>query len=828
MPEAAAEATAEQASNRLSLYGSAEASAAALRLTAGHIEYVFAKQVLRAAPRADSLIAERPSFSDGEQSFSGERFTYNLREERGRVVGAQTQIDNGYLLGGVIKQTHGNTIYVQDAAYTTCPLDHPHYAVVAGKLKVIDGKQAFTGPIQLRLLGLPTPIWLPFAYIPTADGRRSGPLAVSYGQSNDFGLYLEDLGWYFAVSDYFDTLVKAQVGTTGSFRLDAASNYARRYAYSGRVSVGYGRVRRGESTDPDYQVATPIQVGWSHQQTFPSTARLTANVDLQSNSQRFVSDALEDQVRQTSTSRVTYNQSWNGVGRSLSATTTATQNFSNGSTDLTLPSLTLAQQRRFPFRKEGGGDAWYEQIGISYSGQFENGFDYPAESQLQDASVGWVEALFDGAAYERATGETQRFDLSASHRVPVSASFTVNENPFTGRPLTLNLTPSLTYTESWYDSAEGRTLQGDSLLVRTETPGFTAIRRTRASLGIGTEVFGTFPFRIGRLNGFRHVVRPRVNLSFEPDYGAAPFNYVRETDGPEHNTQRYAIAPGVPLSPTRSLSFTLDNAFLTRIENTDSTGRVDRRVQQVLRLNLSGGVNFAADRQPVEDVSLSASSNIGRYRLNVTGGFSPYARDSLGRVIDTPLLSEGGFLRTNTLSLSASTVFQSSRAVGSPDIRPLGQTPQPSLSPALANAPSLGYDPALPDYATSRLGYVDFSAPWSVSLDFSASYRPTPGPSPDWTAVLAANQFNFQLSPAWAISGSTGFDLVQRKLSTTQLALRRDLHCWEMQLRWVPFGVARQFGFSIYVKSGFLRDLLRLDLPNADFRSSFRNVTLPS
>ena len=304
----------------LSLYGEAEATYEDATITAALLQYKASAEVLRAEPAAsDTGAVGVPQFARGQEAFSGERFEYNLATRRGRVLRARTQVQEGYLLGGILKQQDEHVVFGQDVAYTTCDLDHPHYALEAGRVKVVDGEEVFTGPIQLKLLGVPMPVILPFGYIPTAEGRRSGPLAVGYGQESGFGLFLENLGWYWAISDYLDAQVAGKVGTQGSFQVTALTNYRKRYAYDGALSVSVGRLTSGERTDPTYAPVIPFGVNWRHNQTFPAGQRLTGSVNFQSRSQRLVSTNLGDELQQSTSSTVSYNQSWNSVGRSLSA-----------------------------------------------------------------------------------------------------------------------------------------------------------------------------------------------------------------------------------------------------------------------------------------------------------------------------------------------------------------------------------------------------------------------------------------------------------------------------------------------------------------------------
>ncbi|MDO7725926.1 MAG: hypothetical protein MUP83_01285, partial [Schleiferiaceae bacterium] len=59
----------------------------------------------------------------------------------------------------------------------------------------------------------------------------------------------------------------------------------------------------------------------------------------------------------------------------------------------------------------------------------------------------------------------------------------------------------------------------------------------------------------------------------------------------------------------------------------------------------------------------------------------------------------------------------------------------------------------------------------------------------------------------WRMGLSSGYDFVAKQLTFTTLDLSRQLHCWEMRLRWVPFGYARSYHVSLGVKAPLLKDL---------------------
>ncbi len=813
-PDSTAEG--EEPNDRAYLYGNVTANYGEATLSAGIIELLFRRQELRATPmESDSGQTEIPRFSEGSEAFTGREFVYNMRTRRGRVVGARTQVEDGFLLGGIIKQRDAHIIYAQDAAYTTCELDHPHYSLEAGRMKIVDGEWIYTGPVRLSILGIPMPVWLPFGFFPAAEGRRSGPLAISYGEDRSaFGFYLENVGWYWAVSDHFDALVQGKIGTLGSYQIDTRFNYVRRYGFDGTLDLSYARLRRGESQDPDFAIAQNARVRWRHAQTFTPNTSLNASVDLTSNSQRFISNAFDDRVSQTSTSSISFRHNWPRGGRSLSVDTRATQQLSTGGANLTLPSLSFSQQRRFPFRRQrlaGRNEAWFEKIGISYTGSLTNTFDFTplADSMLVGTSfqdVSWVNALFSQSDYEGATGRSvERFSPQATHTIPVSASFSLQA------PFRVNWSPSVRYTENWHARSDFRSLDSTGTIVTRQESGFTAIRRVNLGVSANTEFYGLFPFRLGPLDGIRHTVQPQVSFSYEPDYSASPFNYYRTVTDTLGQNIEYPIVGGIPNRRTQRLGFSLRNVFQTRIVRTDSTGEETRNTIQLFTLGARSAYDFAADQRPFADVILDLTSQLNRYRMRADATFSPYALDSLGLITDNAYVNETGRpLRLTRFNLSAGASFRSSSAGGRPSALPPGY-----------DAP-FGYDPSLPGAAITQNGVVDFAIPWSLSLDFT--YGITPGfgsQDSQRSAILSVSSFDFSLTPRWKIAGRTGYDFEREELSTTSLSVVRDLHCWEMRFNWIPFGAFSSFNFSIYVKSGHLRDFLRLDVPQSDVQNRF-------
>ncbi|MEL7360605.1 MAG: putative LPS assembly protein LptD [Bacteroidota bacterium] len=808
-----------------SLFGEAVVRYDDAMLEAAAIDLFFARNEVRARRLAEGDTTGQPRFTQGGEGFTGRELLYNLDTQRGRIVGARTQIQDGFLLGEILKQSNANVLYGADVGYTTCSNpEHVHYALNASRLKVVDQEWVYTGPVQLYLLGIPTPVWLPFGFFPAAEGRRSGPTRVTYGEDRTYGFFIKNMGWYWAVNDYFDAQLTGGLYSKGSYELGTQFNYAKRYYYNGSLRIDYSFLRQGERGDPTGGVNRSGQVGWRHTQDLSPSSRLSGTVNLSSRSYlRGISADLNDNVSQSTSSSVTYTKSWSAGARSLTLNLRANQNFTGlGSTDLTLPSAQFSQRQLFPFRREsrqGRDEAWFEKINLSYTGNLDNRFTFRPDSTIdgfEEASV-W-EALFDYDAYVRATGNEERFRTTATHRVPIQAAFNVQRLPVLGIPFVLNVTPNFNYRENWFTRSERRFVNEEGRVETESVAGFTAIRTFSTGVGANTQLYGTFPLRVGPLDGFRHIARPSISYTYTPDFSSDFFGYYRSLTDTSGTVVEYPIVSGAGLTDraSQTLSMSVDNTFQTRIARTDSTGVIERTPLQLLRLSANTSYDFERDSLNFSNLSLRASTSIGQaLTLNASATYSFYAVTDAGRPINrSHFAATGGLLRPTNYSLSLST-----------SIGPGGRLQPNEGGPLRGVFDPFPNDPYAEFSHLDDPSFVTYGVPWRTSLTFRYDLTPALGQAPKRErAILNITGLSFQLTPAWRISGSSGYDFIEKEITTSSLNLIRDLHCWEMQFNWVPFGTFKRFGFSIYVKSGQLRDFLKLDVPRSDRSSQLDGV----
>ena len=107
--------------------------------------------------------------------------------------------------------------------------------------------------------------------------------------------------------------------------------------------------------------------------------------------------------------------------------------------------------------------------------------------------------------------------------------------------------------------------------------------------------------------------------------------------------------------------------------------------------------------------------------------------------------------------------------------------------------------------------FVDFNIPWQFSLSYSLYYQQQF--KSDYTGfekkfTSSANfSGSFSLTPKWMFNVNGFYDFDTKKIQTFQLAISREMHCWQLSINVTPVGPYRYFNFTVSPKSGLLQDL---------------------
>ena len=774
---------------RAYLYGEGDIDYEDMKLKADRVEVDFNKQTLHAHGTADSAgeVAGRPYFKQEDAEYHADTITFNYGSKKGIIQGVITQEGDGYLHGHKVKKINDSVMYLSGGSYTTCNYAHPHFAINFTKSKLITGDKIVTGPAWLTIEDAPTPLALPFAFFPITHNRASGLIIPSYGWMNYRGYYLKDGGYYWAINDNVDLSLLGEIYTNLSWAAEAKSNYYKRYKYKGLFDIRFGRTFTGIRGDTNtFSAFNDFKVNWQHNQDPKSNpySRFTANVNLQSRNYNRNTTNRSDYFNSTTTSSISYNTKL-GSFLNLSATARESFNSQTGVMNIKLPSVTLSSVTIYPLRRRNpsGAYRWYENISLSYVMNAEDNIT------AQDSDL-----------FKQTT--LDRMQYGVQHSIPLSSSVKVLKF--------FNWTNSVTYNERWHWSTINKTYDNSTGTVTTDTVrGFRSNRDFSFNSSLSTRIYGMFQFKYGPLKALRHVINPSLSFNYRPDFGSAKLGFWRQYVDTTGYVHRYSIFQnslygGPADGRSGQVRLSIGNNLEIKVQNPFDTAAEQKKVTLLENLTFSGSYDLAKDSLNFSNLSVTARTTLFRMLvLNYSGSFCPYDVDSLGNMHNQFLWNtEHRLFRTQNSTWSAQVSFNinnntfkgkdGEKSQGEP-VYTLLQTPH-NYSPTMMMG-----------------GYVDFSVPWNISINYTFSHasrfvaRELSLKSENIQSInLSAN---VSLTKNWKIAMTTGYDFVNKGMSYTTVDIYRDLHCWEMKFSWCPFGYYRSWFFQINIKADALRDI---------------------
>jgi hypothetical protein len=308
-----------------------------------------------------------------------------------------------------------------------------------------------------------------------SEKSTSGFIIPTPGQNNRQGYFLQNGGYYFALSDYYDLAVLGDYYTNGSYGLRAESSYAKRYKFNGRFNFRFENNIQSEKGFPDYVKSKQYNIQWSHSQDAKAAAnsRFSASVNLGS-SQYFRQSVNMNNVGSTLnnnlSSSVSYSKTFQTVPQvNMSLSATHSQNTNTEQIDMTLPTLQASVDRIFPFApKDGIKKGFIKNINIQYNIRGENRIRtadslFFKPQMFRDAKTGF------------------------QHSIPINTNFKILKY--------FSVTVGAAYNEVWaFNTIQKYFSSIENKVVTEEQKGFETFRTYNFSAGIGTTIYGTFNF----------------------------------------------------------------------------------------------------------------------------------------------------------------------------------------------------------------------------------------------------------------------------------------------------------------------------------------------
>jgi lipopolysaccharide assembly outer membrane protein LptD (OstA) len=798
--------------NRMYLYNQAQITYGEMVITAGLIIVDNNKNEVYAfgIPDSTGAYSQKPIFTQGQNTVEPDSIRFNFDSQKALVYNSRTNQGSFNVLGEVTKRQNDSVYYMQNVRFTTSEdEENPDYYFYARRIKFVPQKKIVSGLVNMYIADVPTPLGLPFGYFPMTEEETSGFIIPSFGQTNQRGYFLQNGGYYFAMSDYADLLVLGDYYTNGSYGLRLESNYAVRYRFRGNLNFRYENLLDSERGFPDFSQTTNFNLQWTHNQDQKAnpSSRFSASVNLgssnyyresvnQANTANFLNNTLR--------SSVSYSKTFDGEPNiNVNIAATHQQNTNTQQIDMTLPTLQASMGRIFPLApKVGVKKGLIENINLQYNFRGEN-------------RISTTDSLFLSPQMFRDA------NYGVQHSIPLSTNFKLFRH--------FSVTSGANYQESWVFKTFDRSFDQETRQVVVDTVrGFDSFRSYNFNTSVGTTLYGMKNFgRDKKIQAIRHVMRPSVSYSINPAFDQYwdEYEIINEQDPALNRIVEYSRFQGSLYSPpgqnfASSLGLSISNVLEAKVRDKDSTATEPKKITLLNNFSVSTAYNLAGDSLRLAPINMRGSIPIiaNKLDINVAANLDMYALDNNNRRIDKLNIANGGSLfRFTMANVSFGYNFSSKDFTdggGEDKDRLDNETLRGGGRPDDLFGKGTDVDGRFFDEEEDAFEgeerendqWYNYKIPWNFRMQYTMTYNNTARQN-EISSHSIMFSGDIEIAPKWVVGGSSGFDLKDAGFTYTQLRFQRDLDSWRMSFNWVPFSPRASWYFFIGIKSAILRDI---------------------
>ena len=790
------------------LYNQAKITYQDMEITSGIIVVDYDKNEIYAGRIKDSLgqYSQLPVFKQGQDEIRPDSLKFNMDTKKAIIFNSRTEEAGLNILSDKTKKENDSVYYMDRGKFTTAAdIDNPEYYFLLRKAKVIPGKKIITGPTNMYIADVPTPIGLPFAYFPISNKRSSGIIFPSFGEQNSRGYFVQNGGYYLPINDNLDLTLLGDYYTNGSYGFRVENMYYYRYKFRGNLSFRFENLIQSERGFPDYSKSSIYNLRWSHSQDSKSNpnSRFSASVNL--GSSKYYQQSINQMnaanyLNNSMSSSVSYSKTFQGepqVNMSLSAT--HSQNTNTQTINMTLPTFQGSVSRIYPFApKVGTKKGVIQNINFQYNVRGENRI-------LTTDSLFFKKEMFESAK------------SGFQHSIPISTNFKILKY--------FSFSTSSNFQETWVFKTINREFDiQEQDVITNEIKGFDSFRTYNFSTSLGTTVYGMYNFKENnKIRALRHVIRPSLSYGISPSFDKYYETYeVISADGLTTSDVEYSRFEGSIFGQpnknySSSISLSVNNNIEAKVFDEDSDEDELKKVVILNNLNFSTSYNLAADSLRLSPVRMTGGTQLFKNKMNINFGatLDPYALDENNNRIDQLQINNGGGLfRLTTANLTFNYTFNSD---GSDE---KSSRTQASIDESVRNG---GRDDDLfgraMDTSTEEFSQNDedekdkipaslynYKIPWSLRMAYAVNYNNSINQNEISSHSLMVSG-DLELSPKWNAGFSSGYDFKNKGVTYTQLRFERDLLSWRMNFSWIPFSANKSWNFFIGIKSGMLSDI---------------------
>ena len=772
--------------NKIHLYNNAIIDNGEINMKAGYIMLDLENNEVLARYRfsEDSTETEYPQFSDGNESLTARTVRYNFNSEKAYIEQVSIQQDENFLYMEVAKKHPNDQIHFRKGRFTTCNLDEPHYHFQLSKAVMIPEKRIVTGPMNLWIKGVPTPLGLPFSIIPQVEEKTQGFTFPQIIPLSQYGFGFQDLGYFIPVNSSFQTTFYGSLYSRGSWGIRNQTEYNFKYKYSGGFNIGYQQFRSGF---PENLNSNKVTVAWTHRADAKASPywSFSSMVNfLSDNTSKNNLDPLNEQYFNNNfNSDITIGRRFPGKPITAGAKISLRQNSISENISVISPVVNVNVTRFFPFKniikKTDGFSGLFNKMAVSYDFEGQNKSDFK-DTLLRNGD-------FQEIGNKFLNGITQKA------RIQTTASLFKN---------TWKLTPSFDYSNTINFQQTLKSYDVNTNSTQTDTINRTGMfHKLSGNAQLTTSLYTYYQF-LGRNKPImRHVLTPTFGFSYRPNLNQLISDSVGvNKEIIEYSPFQNSLYSNNTTSDQALITFGFNNTFEFKRRSDKDTVDGFKRTRIIELLSINGQYDLIKDSMNLSDLRLNLRINPLKWiNIVTTSTFSPYDWiDSTGQTTSNYAIDArntlGRFTQTN-ISTSLSFTSKESRDVMNSNTSQMDQ-----------NWNS--------DYEFYRLHpeqFIDFNIPWKINLSHVYSINTNTNITTTNSKKILTNQTilingDVSITKRWKLATVSNFDINSLSITNARFTMTRNMHCWSLAFHWTPIGGNQSFLFSLRSTSKLFQD----------------------
>jgi hypothetical protein len=771
------------------LFGDALLEYDGIKITASYILFDIDKKEVFASYKTDETgkrIGEPIVFQDGEEIHAG-TIRFNLNSKKGYIQEMSIKQQETYLQMEVAKRQTNEQIHFRDGKFTTCDLKEPHFHFHLSKAILIPNKKIVSKRMNIYFRDISTPIGLPFLAIPQSKQKvnmqKRGFLIPKLAPASMFGIGFTDLGYYLPINDSLHTTFLGNLYSSGSYSISNITEYRIKYKFNGNLKIEY---QQNNSGFPDYTKNGKILFNWTHIKDQKSNPYWNFNSNV-----NFISDNNPKNIVTTTNpvyfnnafqSDINLNRSFPGKPITMGMKISTNQNTQSKSIQLTSPNLNVNATRFSPtkliFKNRIGNDKWFDKIGISYNGNFNNSSTF-GDSLLRKKEFQQI---------------ADKFISGIKQTITVTSTMKILKN-------TWSLTPAFNY--SHIVNFQQTKLNYDSTSKKIETTNIKesgSFQSMSASIALSTQIYTYYKF-LGKKNPLmRHILTPNFTYSYTPLTTVKKDSYFNANNKEIFYStyQNSAFAQSIPRASSL-LGFNLMNTFELKRKSDKDTITGFKKTKIIEALSISGTYDFLRDSMKLSDLNLSLRiSPINNVSFVATSTFSPYAWD----VNSLRTMKDFAYKLGQGIGRFINTSFNTTFTITSESSKRKIEENKEAFNGTWNS--DVNYFMLHPEQI------LDFEIPWKINLTHVLNINQNIGRnSTQLDKFIFVNTINFNgdinITKRWKVSNNSLFDVKAGKLVNSRFTLTRNLHCWTLNFDTTPIGSNKYFVLRLNANAQMLQ-----------------------